>query len=109
MRALFARHPATRQWPLYSMAFRARAVQENVTGEKLVTLGREWVASAGNDHYQKISSMASVVAVLAEKKLLLNEAEALADDALKSVAAIQPDSVLGRARGRKRKSGSSIF
>lgn len=103
LETLFARHPATRQWPLYSMAFRARAVQENVTGEKLLTLGRAWVASAGNDHYQKISSIASVVAVLAEKKLLLNEAEALADDALKSVAAIPPESVLGQSAGKEEK------
>lgn len=103
LETLFARHPVTRQWPLYSMAFRARAVQENVSGEKLLTLGQAWVASAGNDHYQKITSMASVTAVLAEKKVLLAEAEALADDALRSVAAISPESVLGAGAGKEDK------
>ena len=103
LESLFDRHSMTRQWPLYSMAFRARAAQRNVTGEKLLTLGRAWVASAGNDHYQKINSMATVTAVLAEKKLLLNEAEALADEALKSVAAITPDSVLGPNAGKEEK------
>lgn len=103
LETLFARHPATRQWPLYSMAFRARAVQQSASGEKLLTLGRAWVASAGDDHYQKITSMATVVAVLAEKKVMLTEAEALADDALKSVAAISPDSALGAAAGKEEK------
>ena len=103
LESLFDRHAMTRQWPLYSMAFRARAVQQNVSGEKILTLGKAWIASAGNDHYQKISAMATVIAVLAEKKMLLDEAEALADEALKSAAAIPPDTVLGAAAGKEEK------
>jgi thiol-disulfide isomerase/thioredoxin len=100
---LFSRNAKTRQWPLYSMAFRARATQQNVSGEKLLTLGRAWIDSAGQDPYQKITSMATVVAVLAEKKTNLAEAEAIADDALKTVAALSPDSVMGGGAGLEEK------
>ena len=103
LESMFARHPATRQWPVYSMAFRARALQQNVSGERLLTLGRAWVNSAGNDYYQKISAMATVVAVLAERKMFLSEAEALADDAVKSVAALSPDAVSGAGAGLEEK------
>jgi thiol-disulfide isomerase/thioredoxin/Tfp pilus assembly protein PilF len=100
---LFSRNAKTRQWPLYSMAFRARATQQNVSGEKLLTLGRAWVDSAGQDSYQKITAMAAVVAVLAERKMNLAEAEAMADDGLKTVAALTPDSVLGGGAGLEEK------
>ena len=92
---LFVRFPATRQWQFISMAFRARAHQQNVTGEKLLSLGRSWIESSGDDYYQKISSIATVVAVLAERKTGLEQADALADEAVKIAAALSPNSVLG--------------
>jgi thiol-disulfide isomerase/thioredoxin len=100
---LFARFPATRQWPFYSMAFRARAVQQNVSGEKLLGLGRAWVDSSGQDHYQKISSLATVIAVLAERKTNLEQADALADEAVKIVDTLAEDSVLGPGAGKEDK------
>ena len=92
---LFARFPATRQWQFFSMAFRARALQQNVSGEKLLGLGRSWIDSSGEDYYQKISSIATVVAVLAERKTNLEQADALADDAVKIANTISANSVLG--------------
>ncbi len=92
---LFARFPATRQWQFFSMAFRARALQQNISGEKLLGLGRSWVESSGQDNYQRVSSMATVIAVLAERNTNLEQAGALADEAVKIADAISADSVMG--------------
>ena len=92
---LFARFPATRQWQFLSMAFRARALQQTVSGEKLFSLGRSWVDSSGGDYYQKISSIATVVAVLAERKTNLEQADALADEAVKIADTLSASAVLG--------------
>ena len=100
---LFARFPAMRQWQFFSMAFRARANQQNVSSEKLLWLGRSWIDSSGEDYYQKISSIAAVVAVLAERKANLEQADALADEAIKIADSLSANSVMGQGAAQEEK------
>ncbi len=92
LEAFIARYPGSADWALYSNLFRGKAARGD--DEKLLKIGERWIESGRDDLYQFVEASSSVAIALAERKIELERAQAIADASSKLVEALTPQSPL---------------
>jgi peroxiredoxin len=70
-----------------------------VSGERLIQIGQSWMRSGGENVYQTTDACVALTVVLAERRLSMDRAQALADDCAKTVDAFNPASSASPASG----------
>jgi thiol-disulfide isomerase/thioredoxin len=86
LESFIARYPDDlRLHTIYSLLFRIRANQPDLPSDRLHGIGEAWCRVADHDAYDAIKTRITVALVLAEKRIHLERAEAIAVTAVKLV------------------------